>query len=201
MRESTDQLDKPNRQVNNTSKTTYSRVGLLNIRRRYRCSVNPSALQSFTLFGILRYKGSRGGCRWRIPVRISNRRDETSSWNADSRPVNDMARANLVPIARQVEPTTNKSSSEFAVRKSYLQIFAALPRLRTEFEPLSHWRRIWIAKTLISVLFLRPILSQKCRTLLLTHPATAYLDEMGTGRAWIADVKVEWLYLQGVTWT
>ena len=28
-----------------------------------------------------------------------------------------MARANLVPIARQVEPTTNKSSSEFAVRK------------------------------------------------------------------------------------
>lgn len=28
-----------------------------------------------------------------------------------------------------------------------------------------------------------------------------YLDEMGTGRAWIADVKVEWLYLQGVTWT
>ena len=91
MRESTDQLDEPNRQVNNTSKTTYSRVCLLNIRRRYRCSVNPSALQSFKLFGILIYRGSRGGCRRRIPVRISNRRDETSSWNVDSRPVNEMA--------------------------------------------------------------------------------------------------------------
>ena len=99
------------------SKTTYSRVCLLNIRRQFRCSVNPSVLHSFKLFGVLRYRGSRGGCRRRIPVRISNRRDETSSWNVDCRPVNDMARANLVPIARQVEPTTNKSSSEFAVPK------------------------------------------------------------------------------------
>ena len=74
MRESIDQLDEPNRQVNNTSKTTYSRVCLLNIRLRYRCSVNPSVLQSFKLLGILRYRGSRGGCRRRIPVRISNRR-------------------------------------------------------------------------------------------------------------------------------
>ena len=124
------------------SKTTYSRVCLLNTHRQFPCSVNPSVLHSFKLFGILRYRGSRGGCRRRIPVRISNRRDETSSWNVDCCPVNDMARANLVPIARQVEPTTNKSSSEFAVPKSYLQIFAALPRLRTGFEPLSHWRRI-----------------------------------------------------------
>ena len=37
--------------------------------------------------------------------------------NVDFRPVNYMARANLVPIARQVDPTTNKSSSEFAVPK------------------------------------------------------------------------------------
>lgn len=54
-------------------------------------------LHSFKLLGILRYKGSRGGCRQRIPVRISERRDETSSWNVDCRPINDMARANLVP--------------------------------------------------------------------------------------------------------
>ena len=46
-----------------------------------------------------------------------------------------------------------------------------------------------------------PILCQKCRTLLLTYPSTKYLDEIGTGRAWIADVKVESLYLQGVTWS
>ena len=36
---------------------------------------------------------------------------------------------------------------------------------------------------------------------LLTYLATTYLDEIGTGRAWIADVKVESLYFQGVTWT
>ena len=117
MRKSTYQLDEPNRQVNNTSKTTYSRVCLLNICRQYRCSVSPPVLQSFKLIGTLRYRGSRVGCRQRIPLRISNRRDETSSWNVDCRPVNDMTRANLVPIARQVDPTTNKSSSEFAVPK------------------------------------------------------------------------------------
>ena len=89
--ESTDKLDEPNRQVNNMSKTTYSRVCLLNIRRQYRCSVNPSVLRSFKLLGILRYRGSRGGCRRGIPVRISNRRNEASSWNGDCRPVNDMA--------------------------------------------------------------------------------------------------------------
>ena len=33
MKESTDQIDEPNWQVSNTSKTTYSRVCLLNIRR------------------------------------------------------------------------------------------------------------------------------------------------------------------------
>ena len=44
-------------------------------------------------------------------------RNEISSRNVDCRPVNDMARANLVPIARQLKPTTNKSSSEFAVPK------------------------------------------------------------------------------------
>ena len=38
-----------------------------------------------------------------------------TNWNVDCYPVNDMARANLAPIARQVEPTTNRSSSEFAV--------------------------------------------------------------------------------------
>ena len=117
MRKSTYQLDEPNRQVNNTSKTTYSRVCLLNICLQYRCSVSPPVLQSFKLIGTLRYRGSRVGCRQRIPLRISNRRDETSSWNVDCRPVNDMTRANLVPIARQVDPTTNKSSSEFAVPK------------------------------------------------------------------------------------
>lgn len=41
MRESTDQLDEPNRQVNKMSKTTYSRVCLRNIRCQYRGSVNP----------------------------------------------------------------------------------------------------------------------------------------------------------------
>ena len=116
IREKADQLDEPNRQMNNTRKITYSRVCLLNIRRQYRCSVNPSVLQSFKLLGILRYRGSRRGCRRRIPVRISNRRD-ISSRNVDCRPVNDMARAYLVPIARQVEPMTNKPSSEFAVPK------------------------------------------------------------------------------------
>ena len=35
-------------------------------------------------------------------------------WNVDCRPVNNMAKANLVSIARQVDLTTNKSSSEFA---------------------------------------------------------------------------------------
>ena len=45
MRESTDQLDEPNRQVNKMSKTTYSRICLLNIRCQYRGSVNP---QCFT---------------------------------------------------------------------------------------------------------------------------------------------------------
>ena len=77
-------------------------------------------LQSFKLLDILRYRGSRGGCRRRIQdsgFRIFNRRDETGSWNVDCRSVNDMARANLVPIARQVDPTTNKSNSEFAVPK------------------------------------------------------------------------------------
>ena len=39
----------------------------------YRYSVNPSVLQSFKFLGISRYRGSRGGCRRRIPVRISNR--------------------------------------------------------------------------------------------------------------------------------
>ena len=43
-------------------------------------------------------------------------------------------------------------------------------------------------------MFPRPALSQKCLTLLLKYPATTYLDEIGTGRAWIADVKVESLY-------
>lgn len=38
MTESTDQLDEPNRQVSNASKTTYSRVFLLNIRRRSKFS-------------------------------------------------------------------------------------------------------------------------------------------------------------------
>ena len=115
MRESADQPDEPNRQGSDTNKTTYSRVCLLNIRRQYRSSVSPSVLQSFKLLGILRYRGSGGGCRRRISVRTFNRRDETSRWNVDCRPVNDMARANLVPIAGQEDLTTNKSSSEFAV--------------------------------------------------------------------------------------
>ena len=55
MTESRDQLDEANRQVNNTSKTTYSRVCLLNVRRQYRCSVCRSVLQSFTLLRVLRY--------------------------------------------------------------------------------------------------------------------------------------------------
>ena len=38
-------------------------------------------------------------------------------WKVDCRPVNNMAKANLVSIARQVDLTTNKSSSEFAVPK------------------------------------------------------------------------------------
>ena len=87
-------------------------------------------LHSFKLLGILRYKGSRGGCRQRIPVRISERRDETSSWNVDCRPVNDMARANLVPIARQVEPTINKSSSEFAVPKFLFTSICSLAKTK-----------------------------------------------------------------------
>ena len=62
-------------------------------------------LQSFKLLGILGYRGSRGGCRQRIPVKISNRRDEISHWSVDCCPVDGMARANLVPIARQVDPT------------------------------------------------------------------------------------------------
>ena len=45
MTESTDQLDEQNRQVSNASKTTYSRVFLLNIRRQYRSSVSPSVLR------------------------------------------------------------------------------------------------------------------------------------------------------------
>ena len=47
--------DEANRQVNNTSKTTYSRVCLLNVRRQYRCSVCRSVLQSFTLLRVLRH--------------------------------------------------------------------------------------------------------------------------------------------------
>ena len=47
MRESTYQPDEPNRQVSNTSRTTYSRVSLLHIRRYYRSSVSPSVLQYF----------------------------------------------------------------------------------------------------------------------------------------------------------
>ena len=45
MTESTDQLDEQNRQVSNASKTTYSQVFLLNIRRQYRSSVSPSVLR------------------------------------------------------------------------------------------------------------------------------------------------------------
>lgn len=45
------------------------------------------------------------------------------------------------------------------------------------------------------------IISQKCQALLFTYSATTYLDEIGTGWAWIADVKVESLYLRGVIWT
>ena len=93
---------------------------------------SPSVLQSFKLLGILRYRGSRGGCQRRIPFRISNRRDETSSWNVDCRPVNDMARANLVPIARQVDPMANKSSSEFTVPKFLFTNICSLAKTKNQ---------------------------------------------------------------------
>ena len=121
--------------MNNTSKTTYSRVCLLNFRRQYRCLVNPSVLQSFKLLGILRYRGSRGGSRRRIPVRISNRRDETSSWNVHCLPGSDTwLGTNLIPITRQVEPTTNKSSSEFAVPKFLFTNICSLAKTKNRVQ-------------------------------------------------------------------
>ena len=139
MRETTDQLDELNPQGSDTSKTTYSWVCLLNICRQYWSSVSPSVLQSFKLLGILRYRGSRGGCRQRIPVKISNRRDEISHWSVDCCPVDGMARANLVPIARQVDPTTNKSSSEFMVPKFLSTNICSLAKTKN---------RVWAAVAL-----------------------------------------------------